>query len=504
MITFFKKILLLAIMLTTGSVYAAGQINLVEGNVSVVNMHGEIRSPARGERVETGDMITTGRDGEIHIITDDSGLLALRANTMLKIDAYRAEGGRGDNVALRLLRGTFRSITGWIGKIQPKNYKVITSTSTIGIRGTDHEPFVVEYGPEAGTYDKVNAGRTLLDTPFGKIEIGPKQVGFMPKDGTQPPKLLAQIPPHYKPSRNEAIIEKTKSTLEQSLDEKLKEKQRDNVRKGAGADGKPRIGDMEAGRKAAAALDEILRAYEMGNAGFIRNRLDPGMIGYQRLLDGIAVEANLCKQVRLRLVDTQIQAGPDLVVIQTGWEKRCLQMPSFAPRFDTGRSTFLMHLGASGWSVAAISGSNPLASTGVLATMSASTSLSCATVNGLGSAGGPGPAVAVPFSITVTDPDLTGISSITVQITSGRDVESIIIPASVAGTFQRTTLLINKASASPGNGVVEILPVAGVLGPVCPAVTVSYVDTTVLSGTQSVSATVPISAQSLTRDAFQP
>ena len=499
MITFLKKILLLAIMLTAGNVYAAGQINLVEGNVSIVKKNGELRVPARGERVEAGDMITTGRDGEIHIITDDSGLLALRANTMLKIDAYRAEGGADDNVALRLLRGTFRSITGWIGKIRTKNYKVITPTATIGIRGTDHEPLVVEDGSEAGTYDKVNAGRTLLDTPFGKIEIGPKQVGFMPKDASQPPKLLAQIPTHYKPSKNEAVIEKTKSTLEQSLDEKLKAKQRDNVRKGAGADGKPRIGDMEAGRKAAAALDEILRAYEMGNTGFIRNRLDPGMIGFQRLLDGIAVEANQCKQVRLHLVDTQIQAGPDLVVIQTGWEKRCLQMPSFAPRFDTGRSTFLMHLGASGWSVAAISGSNPLASTGVLATMSASTSLTCAAVNGLGGPLTPAPAN-MPFSITVTDPDLAGVGSITVRVTSGSDVENIIIPASAAGAFQKTTLLINKAVAGagggtsviPGNGVVEILPVAGVLGPTCPAVTVSYVDTTVLSGTQSVSDTVPI------------
>ena len=249
---------------------------------------------------------------------------------------------------------------------------------------------------------------------------------------------------------------------------------------------------MEAGRKAAAALDEMLRAYETGNTAFIRNRLDPGMIGYQRLLDGIAVEANQCKQVRMRLVDTQIQAGPDLVVIQTGWEKRCLQMPNFTPRLDSGRSTFLMHLGASGWSVAAISGSNPLASTGVLATISASTSLRCADVNGLGGAGGPGPAIAVPFSITVTDPDLAGVSSITVQVTSGRDVESIIIPASAAGTFQKTTLLINKGAASPGNGVVEILPAGGVAGFTCPAVTVSYVDTTTPSATQTVSVTVPI------------
>lgn len=494
MIQLFKNILLLAALLTTGSVHAAGQIDLVDGNVSVLNKLGELRIPARGERVEAGDMITTGRNGEIHIITDDNGLLALRSNTTLKIDAYRAEGGQDDNVALRLLRGSFRSITGWIGKIQPKHYIVRTPHATLGIRGTDHEPLVVEDGPEAGTYDKVNTGGTLLDTPFGKIEIGPNQAGFVPRDSAQPPRLLARIPPLYKPSRHEDAIEKIKGTLEQSLDEKLKEKQRDNVRKGAGADGKPKIGDLETGRKAAAALDEILRAYETGNTGFIRSHLDPSMIGYQRLMDGIAVEANLCKQVRFHLVDTQIQAGPDLVVIQTGWEKRCLQMPNLAARLDTGRSTFLMHLGATGWAVSAISGSNPLASTSILATIKAFTTLTCATVNGLlaGSA-------AMPFSITVTDPDLASLSSITVRVTSGSDAESITIPASIAGAFQKTTLLVSKAVAGvagttviPGNGVLDILPAGGVAGFTCPAVTVSYVDTTTPTGTQTISASVPI------------
>jgi len=490
----FNKILLLALLLAGGSVHAAGLINLLEGNVSVTNKNGELRIPARGERVEVGDKITTGRDGEIHIITDDSGLLALRPNTTLNIDAYRADGGSDDNVALKLMRGTFRSITGWIGKTWPKNYSVRTAHAAIGIRGTDHEPLVVEDGLDAGTYDKVNAGRTLLDTPFGKIEIGPKQAGFMPKDASQPPKVLAQIPALFKPAKNEAAIEKTKAILEPAADEKLKTKQRDNMRKGAGADGKPKIGDMEAGRKAAAALDEVLRAYETGNTAFIRNRLDPAMIGYQRLLDGIAVEANQCKQMRLRLLDTQIQAGPDLVVIQTAWEKRCVQLPNFTPRLDSGRSTFLMHLGAGGWSVAAISGSNPLASTGVLAAMSASTPLDCAAVNNLANVGGPLPASAQSFTITVTDPDMTGASSITVQVKSGNDVESIIVPASVPGTFQRTTLLVKKGAASPGNGVIDILPVGGgVLGPLaCPAVTISYVDTTVISGSQTISVTVPI------------
>jgi hypothetical protein len=505
MMQFFKNILLLAFMLTGSSAYAAGQIDLVEGNVNIMNKSGELRIPARGARVEAGDLITTGHDGEIQIITDDNGLLALRSNTSLKIEAYRAEGGQDDNVTMRLLRGSFRSITGWIGKIQPKNYVVHTASATLGIRGTDHVPLVVENGPEAGTYDKVNAGGTVLDTPFGKIEIGPGQAGFMPKDGTQPPKLLDKIPALYQPSRHEAAIEKTKEMLEQTTDEKLKEKQRGNAAKGAGTDGKPKIGDMEAGRRAAAALDEILRAYEMGNTNFIRSRLDPAMIGYQRLLDDIVVETNQCIQMRFNLLDTQIQAGPDLVVIQTDWEKRCLQMPTFTPRLDTGHTTFLMHLGTTGWAVSAISGLNPLAATGVLATISASTTMTCAAVNVLAvppphywvlppSAAAPaqtGP-TAMPFTITVTDPDLANVPSITVRVSSGNDAETITLPASSAGVFQKTALLVSKTTASPGNGVIEILPTGAAGNAKCPAVTVSYVDTTTPNGTQIISASVAI------------
>lgn len=484
----FKKILLLALALTAGNLYASGQIDLIDGDVSILNSHGELRIPARGERVEAGDAITTGRNGEVHIITDDNGLIALRPDTTLKIDAYNAEGGQDDNVALRLLRGSFRSITGWIGKIQPKNYIVRTATATIGIRGTDHEPLVVEDGPDAGTYDKVNTGSTLLETPFGKIEIEPNQAGFARKDGSQPPKLLAQIPHQYKPSRHEDAIEKTRDTLEQSLDEKLKEKQRSNVRKGADSDGKPKIGDMEDGRKAAAALDEILRAYEMGNAGFIRGRLDPSMIGFQKLMDDIVVETNQCKQMRLNLLDTQILAGPDLAVIQTGWEKRCLQLPNFTARFNTGRSTFLMHRGTGGWTMAAISGSNPLASmTNTLATINASAPLgTCALINLLTVA------TSEPFTITINDPDMANASSVIVKVTWGSDTENIIIPASAAGVFQKTTLLVNKSTASPGNGVVDILPVVGGPGVICLPVTVTYIDTTTSFGAQSVSVSVPI------------
>lgn len=122
-----------------------------------------------------------------------------------------------------------------------------------------------------------------------------------------------------------------------------------------------KIGTLADGQKAEAALNDILRAYGNGDVNYIREHLDSSMIGYQSLLDGVVLENNQCKQMRVRLLDTQTQAGPDLVVIQSNWEKRCLQLPGMTAKLFTGHSTFLMHLGSNGWGITAISGVSPLA-----------------------------------------------------------------------------------------------------------------------------------------------
>lgn len=123
---------------------------------------------------------------------------------------------------------------------------------------------------------------------------------------------------------------------------------------------KTKIGSIEDGKKAISALKDIFQAYGNGDVNYIRERLDSSMIGYQNILDGIVVENNQCKQMRLRLLDTQVQAAPNLVVIQSGWEKRCLQLPTMTPKLFTGQATFLMHLGSQGWGIAGITGTNPL------------------------------------------------------------------------------------------------------------------------------------------------
>src|SRR5262245_31381118 len=115
----------------------AGKIELVEGDVRVYDRVKTARSVRVGDALYEGDGVVTGRDGELHIAMDDGGYLAVRPNTNMSVLAYQAQGRDDDRSILGLAAGSFRSITGWIGRHNPRAYQVRTQTATIGIRGTD-------------------------------------------------------------------------------------------------------------------------------------------------------------------------------------------------------------------------------------------------------------------------------------------------------------------------------------------------------------------------------
>lgn len=154
----------------------AGTVDLVDGEVKIIDAAKNVRSPKLGDVLSVGDSVVTGADGELHLAMEDGGQMAVRPNTRMTVDKYKAEGGVDDRSVISLVQGALRSVTGWIGKFQPKNYQIRTPTATIGVRGTDHETLVIPPDAkegEAGTYDKVNVGSTLLRTAQGTTEVHP-------------------------------------------------------------------------------------------------------------------------------------------------------------------------------------------------------------------------------------------------------------------------------------------------------------------------------------------
>ena len=178
----------------------AAKVVLVEGDVAAHSAAKEKRVLKVGDTISEGDNIVTGKDGELHLDMEDGGYISVRPNTNMRIVRYQAKGDATDTAVFSLLEGSLRSVTGWIGKFNRDKYTVRTPNATVGIRGTDHEPFVIPKGSslgEPGTYDKVNEGRSFIQTPAGRAEVAPNQSGFVPHDKGVKPRLLKEIPRHF-------------------------------------------------------------------------------------------------------------------------------------------------------------------------------------------------------------------------------------------------------------------------------------------------------------------
>lgn len=182
---------------------AAGRFQFVSGEVLVLRSGGESRPATKGGEVFEGETIRSAANAQAQLLMADQAVIALRPESTLTIETYRYNG-RSDGSErsfLGLLKGGFRALTGAIGSIYRENYRVRTPNATIGIRGTDHEPFYIPEpvpGEEPigapGTYDKVNAGATVLQSEGGSVELGPNQVGFVANALGAVPTLLPELP----------------------------------------------------------------------------------------------------------------------------------------------------------------------------------------------------------------------------------------------------------------------------------------------------------------------
>jgi len=178
----------LALACMSGSVYAAvaGQIQFVTGSAQLTSEAGKTRPVKKGDIVNEGDTLTTAPASATQIRMQDGGIIAVRPDTRLRFDSFKFSGKQdgSEQSFFSLLKGGLRAITGLIGQINKSSYRITTPTATIGIRGTDHETFVVVPGSPlaattpAGTYNKVNKGETSMTNDQGSISILPNQMGF--------------------------------------------------------------------------------------------------------------------------------------------------------------------------------------------------------------------------------------------------------------------------------------------------------------------------------------
>jgi hypothetical protein len=165
----------------------AGQVESAIGEIQATSISGQPRALHQGDSINEGDTLRTGPKDKAKLKMGDGGMITMRPDTEFKIDNYQFNGQQDgtEKSYFSLVKGGFRSVTGVIGKLHKANYHIKTATAVLGIRGTDHEVYLVIAGSEAaksspiGTYDTVYSGSTTLTNNMGTVVIEQKQMGYV-------------------------------------------------------------------------------------------------------------------------------------------------------------------------------------------------------------------------------------------------------------------------------------------------------------------------------------
>lgn len=130
----------LALLAGAASAQAVGEVDFARG-VGFAQTAGQSpRTLGKGLALKEGDRLTTS-DGSLAVIKMQDGTrMTVRPNSEIVIQQYKFKDAAPDNnMVMQLFRGGFRAITGLISKSSPSAARVVTSTATIGIRGTDFD-----------------------------------------------------------------------------------------------------------------------------------------------------------------------------------------------------------------------------------------------------------------------------------------------------------------------------------------------------------------------------
>ncbi|MGK0289428.1 MAG: hypothetical protein ACI86H_000872 [bacterium] len=115
----------------------AGKVIKIRGGV-FANGVTQSRNLFLGSRIRVGDFIITGKNSRMKMKLSDNTIITLGENSRFQITKYyyRPRKKQG-NAFFNMVTGVFRVVTGKIGKLRGRPFKVKTPMAIIGIKGTD-------------------------------------------------------------------------------------------------------------------------------------------------------------------------------------------------------------------------------------------------------------------------------------------------------------------------------------------------------------------------------
>ena len=135
-----RKFLGLVLLLVSSLAFAvpAAYVHEMTGSGSAATA-GKSRALAIGGLLESGDVISVDKGGSMTVKFEDGQIVVLQENSRFAIEKYdyNKKNVAQSNVAMSLLSGGMRFITGVIGGTRKEAITMKAGTATIGIRGTD-------------------------------------------------------------------------------------------------------------------------------------------------------------------------------------------------------------------------------------------------------------------------------------------------------------------------------------------------------------------------------
>lgn len=165
---------------------------------------------AKGFRVHRNEVLQTGAQAQAELQLDDNTKLAFGPDAELRLDEYAvAVGNDTKTIALKLLKGTFRFLT---GSNPSESYKIETPSATIGVRGTVFDVFV---GPDGDTLVLLHKGEVEVcsraKTCRPHREVGRVVRATVPGIVSLPMKWTATLAPGIKVAQAFPFVGKTLS-----------------------------------------------------------------------------------------------------------------------------------------------------------------------------------------------------------------------------------------------------------------------------------------------------
>jgi hypothetical protein len=208
--------LLFIVMLLTASpllAAAAATVEFVWGTAYALSISGEKRDLEKGSPVHVGDTVVS-ETARVQLRFTDGGFVSLAPNSEFRVNAYSYSGkpDGSERVAMELMKGGLRTISGLIGKAIQSAYEMKTTVATIGIRGTE---YTVVYGESvSGT---VSTGAIAVCNTGGCLDVAHGQSYYVMDENTKPvfiskPALLSPPQPVIAGERNRDKVAEGENT----------------------------------------------------------------------------------------------------------------------------------------------------------------------------------------------------------------------------------------------------------------------------------------------------